>query len=82
MTSFVASEKVWRVAKLCAHSALWPLFAVGRPSIAPEKLLRGDAVAGTLFDLLGAASDGAAGKRPMATIQASFANAPSSSTPC
>ena len=36
---------------------------IGRPSIPPEKLLRGDPVAGVLFDPLGAASDGAAGIR-------------------
>ena len=35
---------------------------IGRPSIPPEKLLR--AVAGVLFDPLGATSDGAAGIRP------------------
>ena len=37
---------------------------MGRPSIPPEKLLAGDAVAGVLFDPLGTAVDGAAGVRP------------------
>ena len=36
---------------------------IGRPSIPPEKLLAGDAVAGVLLDPLGAAADGAAGVR-------------------
>src|ERR1041385_8426192 len=36
---------------------------LGRPSIAPEMLLRGDAVAGVLLGALGTPADGAAGVR-------------------
>ena len=49
-----------------ALDVLWPEFdglyaRVGRPGIAPEKLLRGAATAGVLFHPLRTAADGAAG---------------------
>ncbi len=44
-------------------AALYPA-RLGRPSIAPERLLRGDAAAGVLRHPVGAVADGADGVRP------------------
>src|SRR4026208_2147558 len=49
-----------------AFTALYTDF--GRPSIAPEKLLRGDAAAGVLWHPLGAPTDGAVGVRPVVPL--------------